>query len=322
MQPLLHWPALTSGGETANSEGAAIEVSRVRMTADQQLDAEIDRANQKERRRHSSADWKPTMRVNDGRRRSSTPPHRNSSTAAVPSSHQEQRSPRTSSAARFGGKRHTSSGGSRTSSIRSSNGGRGRTTAMERELAEARSQAMKAEEMVQKLENYMEGQQEGVVTRIQQLERQRDTYANQVQHVHHRREQRLQEFIGRTQAMEDEARRRVEESDAASAKMRQYALQQEDRVRQLYEMHHEEMTASQMVAANMSQEVQAYVMSLQSSGQGALDHSRKQVLRVTEHLSRASMENAELRQAMVALEQQAAHADGVESRIAHLEKTL
>ena len=343
-------PALVTSGEEATGSGAAeVEVENgSTLNADQQLDLEIARARQKNKSRQDAEDESALASDQDRlsqrrlpsaatRKRSSTP----NVVSSVPQGSATTRgsrsfSPRSPQAANFG-RKTSSSAASRASSHRNANVGTApqvdatatrQNVALMGEVSTMRSRMKIAEQQVVKVEHELAEERAGEITRIEQLERQRDTTANQVMHLHQRHEQNAAMLMHKVVQSETEAQLELSNANRMVEEARQFALEQEFRAQRAHVACMEMQSASEQevhlyrtqfhqMQIGMLQEVNQF----QEAESGTLDHSRRQMamVKLSENVARANNENATLRGELLMEEQRASEQKVLEHQLQLLE---
>ena len=343
-------PALVTSGEEATGSGAAeVEVENgSTLNADQQLDLEIARARQKNKSRqdaeNESALASDQERLSQRRlpsaatrKRSSTP----NVVSSVPQGSATTRgsrsfSPRSPQAANFG-RKTSSSAASRASSHRNANVGTApqvdatatrQNVALMGEVSTMRSRMKIAEQQVVKVEHELAEERAGEITRIEQLERQRDTTANQVMHLHQRHEHNAAMLMHKVVQSETEAQLELSNANRMVEEARQFALEQEFRAQRAHVACMEMQSASEQevhlyrtqfhqMQIGMLQEINQF----QEAESGTLDHSRRQMamVKLSENVARANNENATLRGELLMEEQRASEQKVLEHQLQLLE---
>ena len=343
-------PALVTSGEEATGSGAAdVEVEYAStLNADQQLDLEIARARQKNKSRQDAENESALASDQDRlslrrlpsaatRKRSSTP----NVVSSVPQGSSTTRgsrsfSPRSPQAANFG-RKTSSSAASRASSHRIANVGTApqvdatatqQNAALMGEVNAMRSRMEIAEQQVMRVEHELAEERAGEITRIEQLERQRDTTANQVMHLHQRHEQNAAVLMHKVVHSETEAQLELSNANRMVEEVKQFALEQEFRAQRAHAACMEMQSASEQevhlyrtqlhqMQIGMLQEINQF----QEAESGNLDHSRRQMamVKLSENVARANNENATLRGELLMGEQRASEQKVLEHQLQLLE---
>ena len=344
-------PALVTSGEEATGSAAAdVEVECApTLNADQQLELEIARARQKSKSRRdaenesalaSDQDRLSLQRLPSAatRKRSSTP----NTVSSGPQGSSIKRgsrsfSPRSPQAANFG-RKTSSSAASRTSSHRITNDGTApqvnssathQSVALMGEVNAMRSRVEKAEQQIIKVEHELAEERAGEITRIEQLERQRDTTASQVLHLHQRHEHNAAMLMHKVVHSETEAQLELSHANRQVEEAKQIALEQELRAQRAHAACVEMQSASEQevhlyrtqfhqMQVGMLQEINQF----QEAESGNLDHSRRQMamVKLSENVSRTNSENATLRGELLMEEQRASEQKVLEQQLQLLEE--
>ena len=316
--------------------------------ADQQLDLEIARSRQKNKSRQDAENESALASDQDRlslrrlpsaatRKRSSTP----NVVSSVPQGSATTRgsrsfSPRSPQAANFG-RKTSSSAASRASSHRIANVGTApqvdttatrQNVALMGEVNTLRSRMKIAEQQVVKVEHELAEERAGEITRIEQLERQRDTTANQVMHLHQRHEHNAAMLVHKVVQSETEAQLELSNANRMVEEARQFALEQEFRAQRAHVACMEMQSASEQevhlyrtqfhqMQIGMLQEINQF----QEAESGTLDHSRRQMamVKLSENVARANNENATLRGELLMEEQRASEQKVLEHQLQLLE---